>query len=1051
MGFKGDLSSFHLSDVFQTLSMSQKEGTLVIEDGSAKKCIFFGRGAVRLLATGTRASAPMGETLIDHGVITANQLQIALANSKQSGRRLGEVLLVMGFVEQEQIDKLVRAQIEEEVYDLFWWKSAQFEFIDGPPSEDLADPTARPTLLAFDVNTLLFEAARRLDEWEKMRQAIPDFTAVLLLTDDARAELEAGHGDPRTQRVLGMCDGSRTVQQVCDQARMGRFEPFRILYEAVHAARLRVALPDDLRTAARRFREVGDPVRALAVARSVAGIDPEDLEVLGMVAELEAEAGEGKAASQTFLKLASKHKVLGEAEKALAMLERATAADPANIDAGLAFCRQCADAGRQEQAEQAVKPLIPPLLAAGRAEEARELCSWAAGLSREPVDLRVLQAQATLRLKNPSLAMETLRQALAGFPGGDRRKAEKLLKRVRALTPQETELIAAVEGMIEKNQQGRLALKVGALTVLVLAGMSGAGLWYRQQDAAGRAIFEAARQAADPLVAGKKWDEARAVYRGVETKLGLGSGKDLLRLALAEIQRLQTEESRRRFLEQRDLESRRVREAGERKSLLDEAEVQEREGADLEVPLATFRDAETWARSEQHPELEVRARAGRERIEKHLAEARALAENVAARLAEGKLEESRAAVRKLWQQYPRTASARDTSLPVQVVSYPPGAFVKVNRTDAGKSPVVVPLGYGVARAAILVESPGFLPLTQEITADSEAAVVAFHLEKLVAWRHRTKGTVEGRPALKDDRVVFGSRDGRLYAVRIASGDLIWAFEAGAGGDFIGAPVIQGDSVYAGSNDQKLYRIELETGKKKWEYTAGQFIQGAPLVLDDLPIVAVGSQDQKLHGVHRETGRGVWTVPTNGPISGQPVYHAGSILFGSEDGKLRAVDPANGKVLWQIECGAEIVAAPGLEGTRAYVPTKSGQVHCVDLVARKIVWTHQAGGAILHPPVAAADGVFFGCLDGSVRRLKPEDGALSWTFTAPGAVAGGVARFDGSLVFGSRDGSVIVLDASNGIERWRLKTRGPVNGAPVVEGGLLFIGSDDGQLYAAEVR
>mgnify|MGYP001580981471 CR=1 FL=1 len=221
MGFKGDLSSFHLADVFQTLSMSQKEGTLVIEDGRAKKCIHFGRGTVRLLATGARASLLLGEILVGYGVLSESQLEAALSNAKQGGRRLGEVLQVMGFATQAQIDQVVHSQIEEELYDLFWWKAAHFEFVDGAPSEDLTDPHAHATSLSFDVNALLFEAARRLDEWEKMQQALPDPAAILVLTDAAQAEVDVGAiADPRELRVLRLCDGSRGVQQVCEQAKL---------------------------------------------------------------------------------------------------------------------------------------------------------------------------------------------------------------------------------------------------------------------------------------------------------------------------------------------------------------------------------------------------------------------------------------------------------------------------------------------------------------------------------------------------------------------------------------------------------------------------------------------------------------------------------------------------------------------------------------------------------------------------------------------------------------------------------------------------------------
>ena len=62
--------------------------------------------------------------------------------AKSQNLLLGEALAQGGFVRQEDIDDVVRGQIEEEIYDLFLWDRADFEFVEGPPIEELRDPPA---------------------------------------------------------------------------------------------------------------------------------------------------------------------------------------------------------------------------------------------------------------------------------------------------------------------------------------------------------------------------------------------------------------------------------------------------------------------------------------------------------------------------------------------------------------------------------------------------------------------------------------------------------------------------------------------------------------------------------------------------------------------------------------------------------------------------------------------------------------------------------------------------------------------------------------------
>ncbi|MCW8141527.1 MAG: DUF4388 domain-containing protein, partial [Planctomycetota bacterium] len=125
--FKGNLEILNLSDIFQSLAMNRHSGTLVVNDGKREKKIYFAEGEITLLSSNRRQR--LGEMLIASGKITEEDLDLALKLQKQSRKKLGEILVEEGFCADEDIYKLVRMQIEEEIYDLFLWRKADFEFI----------------------------------------------------------------------------------------------------------------------------------------------------------------------------------------------------------------------------------------------------------------------------------------------------------------------------------------------------------------------------------------------------------------------------------------------------------------------------------------------------------------------------------------------------------------------------------------------------------------------------------------------------------------------------------------------------------------------------------------------------------------------------------------------------------------------------------------------------------------------------------------------------------------------------------------------------------
>ena len=97
MTLKGDLDSISLADVFQTLSMTQQEGTLYVQDGESRKAIYFGQAGVSLMRLRRFEEA-----------VTAFQ---AVAKRRKEPGRLDEALFYLGCLLEERGDEAAAREL----------------------------------------------------------------------------------------------------------------------------------------------------------------------------------------------------------------------------------------------------------------------------------------------------------------------------------------------------------------------------------------------------------------------------------------------------------------------------------------------------------------------------------------------------------------------------------------------------------------------------------------------------------------------------------------------------------------------------------------------------------------------------------------------------------------------------------------------------------------------------------------------------------------------------------------------------------------------------
>ncbi|OLB13187.1 MAG: hypothetical protein AUH07_06600 [Gemmatimonadetes bacterium 13_2_20CM_70_9] len=206
MAIKGSLKEASLPDVLQLLALGQKTGCLSIADRSNFGYIYFDKGRICYASIVNRRDR-LGDILVKHEKITSEHLDAAIhRQSKEHGKKLGEILVGMGVITQADLERYMRVQIEESVFYLFTWTQGTFNF------EADIRPERQDFLVSINPESLLLEGARRVDEWSLIEKKIPSFDLIFVVDKD-RLAISEGKLTDTQERILPLLDGSRGVSR----------------------------------------------------------------------------------------------------------------------------------------------------------------------------------------------------------------------------------------------------------------------------------------------------------------------------------------------------------------------------------------------------------------------------------------------------------------------------------------------------------------------------------------------------------------------------------------------------------------------------------------------------------------------------------------------------------------------------------------------------------------------------------------------------------------------------------------------------------------------
>jgi len=229
MALEATLRDFSSTQPLNLINLARKTGMLTIESDGMTSHLFFREGKLVLAALAGQDNQ-LTAVLQKSGKITPEQARVIKTRSQiNTDKELGMLLINAGYISQEDILTSVRQQTLEVMYLLFTWTDGKFHF------EPNQLPSADRISVPIDLENVIMEGSRRIKEWERLQDEVPDLDMALKFTDRPSARLRNISLSVDEWRVISFINPRNTIRQIAQYNGMNDFQIRKIVYGMLSA------------------------------------------------------------------------------------------------------------------------------------------------------------------------------------------------------------------------------------------------------------------------------------------------------------------------------------------------------------------------------------------------------------------------------------------------------------------------------------------------------------------------------------------------------------------------------------------------------------------------------------------------------------------------------------------------------------------------------------------------------------------------------------------------------------------------------------------------
>lgn len=236
------------------------------------------------------------------------------------------------------------------------------------------------------------------------------------------------------------------------------------------------------------------------------------------------------------------------------------------------------------------------------------------------------------------------------------------------------------------------------------------------------------------------------------------------------------------------------------------------------------------------------------------------------------------------------------------------------------------------------------------------------------WQAQLSSEILSPPAADQNIVVVQTQDGKLLGFGAASGELLWTYVTELPVLTLrgtAAPVLAGNMVVAGFANGKVVALDIQNGSLLWEtrLAAGEGKTELERIVDVSTPVVVGDQvhatsyQGRVGSLSRGVGRELWAHAHSSYLP--PGYGSGRLYAVDTNGKISAFRAASGQQLWENEdLLRRRLTAPVVAGDFVVVGDREGYLHALAFADGSIVGRVKVDGDGVSVPAAVDGDVVF---------------------------------------------------------------------------------------------
>lgn len=260
MPLQGNLRDFSTTQLLNLVNLSNKTGTLVIyegvrtgqKDANQREKMTPGKERARIAFKVGKliAAALSGQdsslvaVLNKAGKLSNEQAKIIRQRAKDvSDKAVALLLINADYVSKVDVVNAIQQHTLDVVYNLLSWREGPFYF------EDNALPGSDRILVPIDLENIIMEGSRQVEEIDQLTAHLPNLDLALRFPDNAREKFKGMHLSVEEWRIVSFINGKNTIRQIARANNMSEVQIRRIIYGLEQAGLIQIMKPEPTKVA----------------------------------------------------------------------------------------------------------------------------------------------------------------------------------------------------------------------------------------------------------------------------------------------------------------------------------------------------------------------------------------------------------------------------------------------------------------------------------------------------------------------------------------------------------------------------------------------------------------------------------------------------------------------------------------------------------------------------------------------------------------------------------------------------------------------------------